>query len=100
MAEKAEKAEQTQQEGGRARRQSKVGTVVSDKMNKTVVVEVQNSVKDSLYHRYMRRSSKFHAHDEANECRVGDTVLIVASRPLSKTKRWRVGEILRRAEGA
>jgi len=96
----AEKAEETTQESNRTRRQSKVGTVVSDKMDKTVVVEVQNSVKDSLYHRYMRRSSKFHAHDEANECRVGDTVLIVSSRPLSKTKRWRVGEILRRAEGA
>ena len=82
----------------RGRRQSKVGTVVSDKMNKTVVVEVEDTVMHSLYRRYVKKRTKFHAHDEENDCRTGDVVEIVSSRPLSKTKRWRVYEILRRAE--
>lgn len=86
------------QEETRGRGQTKVGTVVSDKMDKTVVVQVDHRVIHPLYRRYMRKSSKFHAHDEANECREGDTVEIVSSRPLSKTKRWRVQEILQRAE--
>jgi small subunit ribosomal protein S17 len=84
--------------GARGRRQSKVGTVVSDKMDKTVVVQVENTVMHPLYHRYMKRRSRFHAHDAANDCRTGDVVEIVSSRPLSKRKRWRVHEILRRAE--
>lgn len=87
---------QTTQASGR--RQVKVGTVLSDKMDKTVVVKVENTVVHPLYHRYMKKTSKFHAHDEANECRTGDTVEIVSSRPLSKRKRWRVREILKRAE--
>ncbi len=82
----------------RGRRQTKIGTVVSNKMDKTVVVAVQNTVTHALYHRYMKRTSKFHAHDEGNQCNVGDQVLIVSSRPLSRTKRWRVREILKRAE--
>jgi small subunit ribosomal protein S17 len=82
----------------RARAQVKVGTVVSDKMDKTVVVQVVDRVIHPLYHRYMKKSKKFHAHDEDNSCRAGDTVEIVSSRPLSKTKRWRVREILKRAE--
>ncbi len=81
-----------------SRRQVKVGTVVSDAMQKTVVVAVPNPVAHRLYHRSIKRTSKFHAHDENNECRVGDTVEIVSSRPLSRTKRWRVREILKRAE--
>jgi small subunit ribosomal protein S17 len=80
------------------KRQVKVGTVVSDAMQKTVVVAVPNPVAHRLYHRSIKRTSKFHAHDENNECRVGDTVEIVSSRPLSRTKRWRVREILKRAE--
>ncbi len=83
---------------GRGRRQTKVGTVVSNKMAKTVVVEVLNTVVHPLYKRYGKRTSKFHAHDEENRCGVGDEVEIVSSRPLSKTKRWRVGRILRQAE--
>jgi small subunit ribosomal protein S17 len=82
----------------RGRRQVKVGRVVSEKMNKTVVVAVQNTTTHRLYHRYMKRTTKFHAHDEDNRCKVGDEVEIVSSRPLSKTKRWRVREILKRAE--
>jgi small subunit ribosomal protein S17 len=81
-----------------ARRQVKVGRVVSDKMNKTVVVAVENTVTHRLYHRTMKRTSRFHAHDEDNQCRVGDVVEIVSSRPLSKTKRWRVRRIVERAQ--
>ena len=81
-------------------KQTRIGTVVSDRMDKTVVVEAANTVVHRLYHRYMRRTSKFYAHDENNECRVGDEVRIVSSRPLSRLKRWRVDEILKRAEGS
>lgn len=80
-----------------ARRQVKVGTVVSDKMNKTVVVRVEKIFTHPLYHRQMKRSSKFAAHDEAGECKVGDRVEITSCRPLSRTKRWRVTGILQRA---
>ena len=83
----------------RGRRQVKVGTVISDKMDKTVVVAVINSVTHRLYHRHMKRTSKFYAHDAENSCRNGDQVRIVSSRPLSRQKRWRVDEILKRAEG-
>lgn len=79
-------------------RQVKVGRVVSNKMDKTVVVVVENTVTHRLYQRYMKRTKKFHAHDEENRCNVGDVVEIVSSRPLSKTKRWRVREIVKRAE--
>jgi small subunit ribosomal protein S17 len=82
----------------KGRRQVKVGRVVSDKMNKTVVVAVENTVTHRLYHRTMKRTSRFHAHDEENQCRVGDVVEIVSSRPLSKTKRWRVRQIVERAQ--
>jgi len=82
----------------RGRRQVKVGRVVSNKMEKTVVVAVENTVTHRLYHRYMKRTSKFAAHDEGNQCQIGDEVEIVSSRPLSRTKRWRVRRILKRAE--
>lgn len=82
----------------RGRRQVKVGRVVSDKMHKTVVVAVENTATHRLYHRYLKKTSKFAAHDEENRCKVGDLVEIVSSRPLSKSKRWRVREILKRAE--
>ena len=71
-----------------------VGTVVSDKMDKTVVVMVERLVKHRLYHKYIRRRAKFAAHDEANSCQVGDKVMITESRPLSKTKKWRVSKII------
>jgi small subunit ribosomal protein S17 len=81
-------------------RVTKVGVVTSDAMNKSVVVRVERLVQHELYKRYIRRSAKFMAHDEANECRVGDTVEIVESRPLSARKRWRVRRIVRRAVGS
>ncbi len=83
----------------RGQLQTKTGRVISDKMEKTVVVAVSNSVTHPLYHRYMKRTSKFYAHDEENECRMGDEVRIVSSRPRSRKKRWQVQEILKRAEG-
>ncbi len=79
------------------RRQSLIGIVVSDKMDKTVTVAVERTYMHRLYHRYMKRTSKYAVHDERNECGVGDRVQIVATRPLSKRKRWRVGEIIERA---
>ena len=74
------------------------GIVVSDKMDKSVVVEVQRFTRHPLYERVLRRSTKYHAHDEHNGCRVGDRVLIAECRPISKTKCWRVIEVLAKAE--
>jgi small subunit ribosomal protein S17 len=94
----AEMAEAGQVEAATGRAQAKVGRVVSNKMDQTVVVAVQNTVTHRLYRRSMKRTKKFHAHDPGNECGIGDTVEIVATRPLSKTKRWRVRRIVQRAE--
>jgi small subunit ribosomal protein S17 len=77
----------------------KVGVVTSDKMEKSVVVRVDRIVQHKMYKRYVRRSTKFMAHDETNQCRIGDTVEIVESRPLSMRKRWRVRKIVRSAVG-
>ncbi|MEN8782145.1 MAG: 30S ribosomal protein S17 [Desulfobacterales bacterium] len=74
-----------------------IGTVVSDKMDKTVVVQSERLVKHRLYEKYIRRRAKFSAHDAENSCRIGDKVLITESRPLSKTKRWQVSQILEKA---
>ena len=74
------------------------GVIVSDKGDKTVVVNVERKVKHPLYGKIVRRSTKLKAHDEANEAHVGDTVRVVETRPLSKSKRWRVVEILERAK--
>ena len=79
-------------------RKVREGLVVSDKMDKTIVVSVEDRVKHALYGKVMRRSSKLKAHDEANECGIGDRVLIMETRPLSATKRWRVVEILEKAK--
>ena len=79
-------------------RKSRQGYVVSDKMDKTVVVEVEDRVKHALYGKVLRRSSKINAHDEANAAGVGDRVLIMETRPLSATKRWRVVDILEKAK--
>jgi small subunit ribosomal protein S17 len=81
----------------RARRQTAVGTVVSDKMDKTVVVEIARLVQHEAYDKRIRRKTRVKAHDEGNACHVGDTVRVMETRPLSKDKRWRVLEILRRA---
>lgn len=80
-------------------RKQLVGRVTSDKMDKTVVVVVERTVRHSLYGKVLRRVKKYKAHDEQNECKVGDQVCIVESRPISREKRWRVAEILERAEG-
>jgi small subunit ribosomal protein S17 len=82
----------------RLNRKTRRGYVVSDKMDKTVVVEVEDRVKHALYGKVLRRSSKVKAHDEANEAGTGDLVLIMETRPLSATKRWRVVEILDKAK--
>ena len=74
-----------------------VGKVVSDKMDKTVVVAVETSVRHKVYNKIVKRTYKLKAHDEANECKVGDTVKVMETRPLSKDKRWRVVEIMERA---
>ncbi|MDP3282989.1 MAG: 30S ribosomal protein S17 [Desulfobacterales bacterium] len=74
-----------------------VGTVVSDKMDKTVVVRIERLVKHKFYHKYVRRRTKFAAHDEENSCKTGDKVMITESRPLSKTKRWRISKIVEKA---
>jgi len=82
----------------RAQRKTREGLVISDKMDKTVVVEVEDRVKHSLYGKVLRRTSKLKVHDEQNACGVGDRVLIMETRPLSATKRWRIVEILERAK--
>ena len=79
-------------------RKVKVGKVVSDKMDKTMVVAVEDSVKHPLYKKIVKRTKKLKAHDEKNECKIGDRVEIMETRPLSKDKRWRVVEIVEKAE--
>lgn len=82
----------------RGSRKVRIGIVVSDKMDKSVVVKVERLVKHPLYKKYIRRTTKFMAHDEQNECNIGDKVKIMETRPLSKTKRWRVAEIVEKAK--
>ena len=79
-------------------RKTRVGKVVSDKMDKTIVVLIEDNVKHPLYGKIMKRSIKLKAHDENNECKIGDKVKIMETRPLSKTKRWRVVEIIEKAK--
>ncbi|NUP89168.1 MAG: 30S ribosomal protein S17 [Candidatus Sumerlaeia bacterium] len=83
---------------GRGRRKVRTGRIVSAKMNKTIVVAVERRFKHPVYKKYIRRTSKFHAHDEQNTGNVGDTVRIVECRPLSKLKRWRLQEVVERAK--
>ncbi|MFN8223468.1 MAG: 30S ribosomal protein S17 [Gaiellales bacterium] len=85
-------------EGERGRRQERQGTVVSDAMDKTIVVKVDVMKAHPKYKKVVRRSVKFHAHDERSEAKVGDVVRIVETRPLSKTKRWRLAEIVEAAK--
>ena len=82
----------------RALRKTRVGIVVSDKMEKTVVVAVRDNVKHPLYKKIVKRTVKFKAHDENNECGIGDTVEIMETRPLSKDKRWRLVNVIERAK--
>jgi small subunit ribosomal protein S17 len=85
-------------EKARGNRKVREGLVVSDKMDKTVVVAVEDRVKHRLYGKIIRRTTKYHAHDEANACGIGDRVRLMETRPLSATKRWRVIEILEKAK--
>ena len=82
----------------RTLRKVRVGMVVSDKMDKTVVVAIEDNVKHPVYGKIIKRTLKVHAHDEANACGIGDKVRIMETRPLSKTKRWRVVEIIEKAK--
>jgi len=82
----------------RNRRKTRVGKVVSDRMDKTIVVSIERLVKHPEYGRYVRRRSKFKVHDEKNECHMGDTVRFMETRPISKDKRWRFVEIVERAK--
>ena len=79
-------------------RKTRVGKVVSNKMDKTIVVAVQDNVEHPLYHKIVKRTYKLKAHDEKNECNVGDTVRVMETRPLSKDKRWRLVEIIAKAQ--
>ncbi len=89
--------EQTKVEQATSQR-TVTGKVISNKMNKTIVVQIEHRVKHPLYGKYLRRFSKMYAHDEENTCRIGDIVVIKQSRPLSKTKRWKLVEIVKREE--
>ena len=82
----------------RALRKTRVGKVVSDKMDKTIVVAIEDSVQHPLYKKVMKRTYKLKAHDENNECGIGDRVRVMETRPLSKDKRWRVVEIIEKAK--
>ena len=79
-------------------RKIRVGRVVSDKMDKTIVVAIEDNVRHPKYGKIVKRTVKIHAHDENNECRVGDKVSVMETRPLSKTKRWRLVEIVEKAQ--
>jgi small subunit ribosomal protein S17 len=79
-------------------RKTRTGVVTSNKMAKTITVEVERKVKHPMYGKFLKKTSKFHAHDEKNECSIGDTVKIMESRPLSKTKRWRLVEVVEKVK--
>ena len=79
-------------------RKTKTGVVTSNKMAKTITIAVERKVKHPIYGKFVKKTSKFHAHDEKNECSIGDTVKIMESRPLSKTKRWRLVEIVEKVK--
>lgn len=85
-------------ENTRNLRKERIGVVVSNKMDKSVVVSVERKVKHPIYGKFVKKSSKFTAHDEENTCNIGDTVRIMETRPLSKTKNWRLVEIIERAK--
>jgi small subunit ribosomal protein S17 len=79
-------------------RKTKTGVVTSSKMDKTITVAVERKVKHPIYGKFVKKTTKFHAHDEKNECGIGDTVKIMESRPLSKTKRWSLVEVVEKAK--
>ncbi|MGN6436160.1 MAG: 30S ribosomal protein S17 [Agriterribacter sp.] len=79
-------------------RKTKIGVVTSNRMDKTATVEIEIKVKHPIYGKFVKKTTKFHAHDEKNECGIGDIVKIMESRPLSKTKRWRLVEVVEKAK--
>jgi small subunit ribosomal protein S17 len=79
-------------------RKTRTGLVTSNKMDKTITVKVERKIKHPLYGKFLKKTSSFHAHDEKNECSIGDTVKIMESRPLSKTKRWRLVEVVEKVK--
>ena len=91
-------SETTTSEVDRAKKKIRVGTVVSDKMQKTVVVQIERLVRHPVYKRYVRRRKRFKVHDEENQCRIGDVISFMETRPLSKDKRWRFVEFVERAK--
>ena len=91
-------AQTAQESTDRAKRKVRTGIVSSNKMNKTITVKVERKVKHPIYGKFLKKSTSFHAHDEKNEAGIGDTVRIMETRPLSKTKRWRLVEIIEKAK--
>jgi len=79
-------------------RKTRVGIVSSNKMDKTITVNVERKIKHPLYGKFLKKTTKFHAHDEKNECSIGDTVRIMEARPMSKTKRWRLVEVIEKVK--
>jgi small subunit ribosomal protein S17 len=79
-------------------RKTRTGLVTSNKMDKTITVAIERKVKHPIYGKFVKKTTKFHAHDEKNECTIGDTVRIMETRPLSKTKRWRLVEVVEKAK--
>lgn len=79
-------------------RKTKIGVVTSNKMAKTITVSVERKVKHPIYGKFVKKTTKFHAHDDKNECSIGDVVRIMETRPLSKTKRWRLVEVLEKVK--
>ncbi len=90
--------EQQEKQQERARRKERIGLVVSDKMNKSIMVAIKRQVKHPIYGKFVKRTTRLMAHDENNDANVGDTVRIMETRPLSKNKRWRLVEIVERAK--
>jgi small subunit ribosomal protein S17 len=79
-------------------RKTRIGLVTSNRMDKTITVAVERKVKHPIYGKFVKKTTRFHAHDEKNECTIGDTVRIMETRPLSKTKRWRLVEVVEKAK--
>jgi small subunit ribosomal protein S17 len=79
-------------------RKTRIGVVTSNRMEKTITVAVERKVKHPIYGKFVKKTTKFHAHDEKNECTIGDTVRIMETRPMSKTKRWRLVEVVEKAK--
>ena len=98
MAAESETVPGTAKEITRNLRKTKLGVVSSNKMDKTITVNVERKVKHPLYGKFVKKSTRFHAHDEKNECSIGDTVKIMESRPMSKTKRWRLVEVVEKVK--